>query len=179
MTEVWLRITEHLRCVPDKKNGPCGYLHYFNEVKEMQGLVHFHFSGRFVLLRVVLGWFGFCLSSALSVHWPVVFPVSFGLPVTGSFYLRLGLGQNGITEAIQFLVVTQVRQQGHLEAQQLHSTTMSLFCFWPIMALNFIVKAPDFSILLSSETSKKAFHYLRSFWFVTNLYDNPFCRMVL
>lgn len=163
MTEVWLRITEHLRCVPDKKNGPCGYLHYFNEVKEMQGLVHFHFSGGFVLLRVVLGWFGFCLSSALSVHWAVVFPVSFGLPVTGSFYLRLGLGQNGITEAIQFLVVTQVRQQGHLEAQQLHSTTMSLFCFWPIMALNFIVKAPDFSILLSPETSKKAFHYLRSF----------------
>lgn len=92
MTEVWLRITEHLRCVPDKKNRPCGYLHYFNEVKEMQGLVHFHVSGGFGLLRVVLGWFGFCFSSALSVHWPVVFPVSFGLPVTGRFYLRLGLG---------------------------------------------------------------------------------------
>lgn len=136
MTEVWLRITEHLRCVPDKKNGPCGYLHYFNEVKEMQGLVHFHFPGGFGLLRVVLGRFGFCFGRALSVHRPVVFPVGFGLPVTGSFHLGLGLGQNGVTQPIQLLGVTQGRQQGHLAAQQLHSTTMSLLCFWSGISLS-------------------------------------------
>lgn len=76
----------------------------------MQGLVHFHLSGGFGLLRVVLGRFGFCFGGALSVHRPVVFPVGFGLPVTGSFYLRLGLGQNGITQPIQLLVVCDTRE---------------------------------------------------------------------
>lgn len=95
----------------------CGYLHYFNYVEEMQDLVHFHFSRWFGLLRIVLCWFRFCFGTALSIHWSIVFTISFWLPVIGRFYLRFGLVYNGITEAIQFLGVTEMRAQVHLVAQ--------------------------------------------------------------
>lgn len=83
----------------------------------MQGLVHFHFSRWFALLRIVLRWFRFCFSTTLSIHWSIVFTISFRLPIIGRFYLRFGLVYNGIAEAIQFLVATEVRKQVHLVAE--------------------------------------------------------------
>lgn len=82
-----------------------------------------------------------------------MFTISFGLPIAGWFYLGFGLVYDRITEAIQFLVVTEVR-----EVTWWHGNFITIEClnlFHVHNDVDFKLQGLDFSILSNLEALQK------------------------